>query len=761
MSQSKPYSVIVVAIIISCVMGFGLIQLEITVETEAFLPDDYTSVRVNRIIQGQIGEIQQEIILVEGEDILDRETFHAIYKFKKSIIGKFEGENYILRMHSYQDPIILYLESFLDKETETDNWKDIPDALFNLIIESALKDETLIKSMEPILKNTEYGLILITINPDLSRREILSNTEELRDLTKRFSEDEEISLGITGQTSMELDTNEFMERDNRILIPLAAVLVILILFFIFRRITDTILPFLILGLGALWMIGTMGLMGIPFTMVYVALVPIMLGIGIDYNIHMLNRYYEERGKGNIASNSTVISVRTVGVAIAITAVTTAIGFGSFGVSEIPPIREFGLVAGIGIIYIFLLTTLLLPSIVSIRDRGGENKSEIRRGDDKVGRILDKFESFTQRKRTPILVIASIITIICVFTTFGLTTSMNFDQFLSEDIESVQIMNRIEDKFGGQQTIMVLAEGSGVTTPDGMEDMLKLEKIIMDDPERENLITHIQSPASYLLMSLGIEKIPEDPEQLNIIIETLRVERSEEFKRFLPRDNMAILYFTINAKTSDELKNSTELIRDGVRKFSIDDENAFKVMLNGEPSVGGGPPILSDIMNSIIPDMRNSIILAVILVGIVLTVIFRSPLLGLIGIVPVVLALFWEFGILYSLGWPLDVMNMTVSALAIGIGIDFSIHITHRFREELIINDKTPEEAISISVRRVGRAIIAAASTTIGVFILLSFSGMPPIARFGQLSALIILFCLIASLTILPALLISYSKWRKL
>ncbi|KXB01964.1 hypothetical protein AKJ43_02750 [candidate division MSBL1 archaeon SCGC-AAA261D19] len=104
------------------------------------------------------------------------------------------------------------------------------------------------------------------------------------------------------------------------------------------------------------MVGTMGLAGIPFMMVNVALVPIILSVGIDYSIHMLNRYYEERGKELSAEESIVRSVRRVGVAIALAAITTIIGFASFGISRIPPVRNFGLIAGAGIFLIFIGAT---------------------------------------------------------------------------------------------------------------------------------------------------------------------------------------------------------------------------------------------------------------------------------------------------------------------------------------------------------------------------------------------------------------------
>ncbi len=134
-------------------------------------------------------------------------------------------------------------------------------------------------------------------------------------------------------------------------------------------------------------------------------------------------------------------------------------------------------------------------------------------------------------------------------------------------------------------------------------------------------------------------------------------------------------------------------------------------------------------------------------------------MGAIALMPMVLILGWELGTLRILGWPLDVMTMGISALLIGIGIDLSIHMTYRFREEWKEHKRSPQQSIRITVMNVGTALLAAAGTTMGVFAVLSLARMPMLGRFGSLTALVIFYALIAALFILPSILVAYALRR--
>ncbi|KXB07052.1 hypothetical protein AKJ52_01055 [candidate division MSBL1 archaeon SCGC-AAA382C18] len=752
-SEKRPYVIILIVVLISAGMVYGTSQIQTSTDMEDFLPKDMTSVKVTNIVENQTGGTINELILVKGNDLTSAESFRNIVEIHNSLENNPELENYTLRIQSYAKTVL---------KPEIDNYGSLTDAELEKRIKILLQNPKIKEYVSNFLsKNDNYTIITILVNSDLEYDKLVNKTGDLHQFTEKLDKNyENLTLKNGGSLSMEKETQGMMDRDNKILIPAAIIVVIIILYLAFRRISDTFLPFLVLLLGAFWMVGTMGLLGITFSMVYVALVPIILGVGIDYTIHMLNRFYEERGKGLSVDKSAVRSVRTVGVAVALTAITTIIGFISFGVSDMPPIRNFGLLAGAGVFYIFALSTTMLPAILVIRGNGEgrERDSSGGGGVEKIGKLLSKIEAWSENYRNIILSGVGIVTIVCIISSFGLTTTMSYDAFLPRDTESVRTMETIEKQFGVQgMDVYVMASGD-IQSPKNLRLIDDLETSVKSDKRSDNLIGTPKSVLDLIKRSVP-GGIPDDRDKVELVIQKLREQNPQEIKRLLFDHKVALIYFPIQAEGSDETDLGVQIIRDHVENFSEKTGENLSFSLEGDPAVGGAPSIISDILGSILPNMRNSIILAIVLVIIVLGLVFRSPWIGLIGSIPVILALFWEFGAIRALGWSFDVMNMMVSALAIGLGVDFSIHMTHRFVEEWNNNGKSPEKAMSIAVQNVGRALIAAASTTIGVFAILSLSRMPPISKFGQLAGLVIFFALVSALVVLPIVLLTYAKWK--
>ncbi|MFP4005813.1 MAG: efflux RND transporter permease subunit [Candidatus Hadarchaeia archaeon] len=752
-SKKRPYVVLLIVLLVSGGMAYGVSKITMTSEMEKFLPEEFASVKVTNRVENALGGTVSEHVLIRNEDVGSAESFRSILILQSRIENRFmrdrssrEGE-YILRMVSYPQIVVNSLE---DRGVD---WRSLSDAQLEQAIQQILDSDEGLEDI--VLENREATVISITINSELAQDNLYDYTDELNEIVKDFDDSQKsLSAEMTGSISMEMETQNMMNRDNRILIPAAGLLIIVILFLAFRKITDVAFPFLILLLGALWMVGTMGLLDISFTMVYVALVPVILGVGIDYTIHMLNRYYEERGLGLAVEKASVRAVRTVGVAVALTAVTTIVGFASFGVSEMPPIRNFGFLAASGVFYIFILATTLLPSLVVLRDRGKKklepSPEEKDQGIDRIGLALSKLVTGIRRHGKPIIAAVIIVSAASAVFSTGLSTTMALDTFLPDDADSVQTMNEMEALFGGQTMSNYVLVTGNYSNPESLRAIRDYQSAVMSDSKSSGLITESRS----LLDLFPSVEIPDDPQQISLILENAK--GTTEAARFFVGDG-TLIHFSVLSESDKQMREATDIMRNHVR--GIDDEGDVTFNVEGDPAVGGGPAIISDVMESILPDMRNSVILAILLVIVVLGLVFRSATVGLIGSIPVLIALSWELGVMRSVGWSLDVMNMMVSALAIGIGVDFTIHVTHRFHEEWKKDGKTPEEAIAITIERVGRAVVAAAATTIGAFIVLSLSSMPPVTRFGQLAAMVIFFALVGSLVVLPTVLLGFARWK--
>ncbi len=757
-SKKRPYVVVLIAVLISAGMLYGTLQVETSTDMEDFIPNNYTSVKVTDRVENQTGGMNYELVLVKGDNLTSAESFRDIVEIDNRLEKSPKLDNYTLRVKSYTTVLL-----------PIDNYGSLTPKELEQKIKDKLKKpsvrERVIGSF--LSDNEDYAIIRVFVNSDMEYSNLLEKTGVLHTIVDNLNQNpkyENLTLGNAGSFSMERKTEGMMERDNQILIPAAVIVVIIILYLAFRRLSDTILPFIVLSMGSLWMVGTMGLLGISFSVIYVALVPVILGVGIDYTIHVLNRFYEERGKGLSVDKSAIKSIRTVGVAVALSAVTTIIGFASFGVSDLPPIKNFGILAGTGVFYIFALSTTMLPSILVIR--GGNDNEERQKeksggkGVEKVGKILKKIVSLSERFMKPILSGVVIVTVICIISSFGITTSMSYEEFLPNDSEPVQTMNTIEEQFGVQESESFVLVRGDIKSPQNLKLIDNLGSSIKNDKRSDNLIGTPKSIVDALKAATPGGKIPGDRAKIEFWIKLLENAKPKLMNRLLIKENTALVYLPIRADESGETEKGINIVRDHVETFEAKTGKTLNLTLEGDPAVGGEPAVISDILKSIFPNMRNSIILAIILVIIVLGLVFKSPWFGLIGSIPVTLALFWEFGLIIARGWSLDVMNMMVSALAIGMGIDFTIHITQRFREEWKNESNSPGKAMSKAIQSVGRGILAAAATTIGVFAVLSLSRSPPITKFGQLSGMVIFFALIGSLVVLPIVLLAFAKWKQ-
>ena len=168
-------------------------------------------------------------------------------------------------------------------------------------------------------------------------------------------------------------------------------------------------------------------------------------------------------------------------------------------------------------------------------------------------------------------------------------------------------------------------------------------------------------------------------------------------------------------------------------------------------MGGITPLTSELLGNLVPTQIETSVLALILSGLVLIIIFRSFKYGLATLSVLIAGISVELGFLSLMNWALDMMTVLIVSMIIGMGIDYGIHVTHRFMEEHRGGEVSVAEALTITVTRMGKTLLASTVCTAGAFLVISFSKMQPIRRFGLITALSLSVCLLASLLVLPSI----------
>jgi predicted RND superfamily exporter protein len=170
--------------------------------------------------------------------------------------------------------------------------------------------------------------------------------------------------------------------------------------------------------------------------------------------------------------------------------------------------------------------------------------------------------------------------------------------------------------------------------------------------------------------------------------------------------------------------------------------------------------LYTVLESMTESQIISTLISIILAAIVLIIVFKNPILGLIAILPVTICMIWIIGTIFYLGYSFNIMTIMVTSLTIGIGIDYSIHATQRFR---LTADKSGnvEKAINATISHTGSALFIAAITTAAGFGILILAPMPPEQQFGIITSMTIIYSYITSIIVLPPILKKWGQWRKI
>jgi hydrophobe/amphiphile efflux-3 (HAE3) family protein len=708
-SEKRPKVVITAIIVVTVILGLGMLRIEKETDMMAFLPEDKESVEVTLEFVELFGGQEYETILVKG-DVTSPAGIQEIVALEneiKSIPG------FALSVDSYIDVL---------------KRQNVPEEM----IPMAVQAPEAARMLSTILtEDRKAALLQVRINPQYDG--------DINDYIAVVTKERTLDVLYTGRLTQAEDMLTTIDRDNIVLLPLAALLVVLVLFATYRKISDVVLPFLVISISVMWVLGIMGYVGLKFSSVFVAVAPLIFGVAVAYSVHMLTRYYEERAKGRKAPAAAVTSIETVGAAILLTAVTTAFGFGSFTISELPPLRNFGFILVLGIIFNFLLVVTLMPSLLVLRD---SKNAEEKKRTSRVSRVLDKVFLFALNHKKAVLATAGVTAAVCLLFVPTIPTSISYDDMLPEEAVTIAAQKEIAELFGGggEEALVVIVEGDVVGR---YQDVLQVEHEVRAlDLENERgapMVSEVISYADILYMTQGnLEAALRDPQGAAVIGQTLVV--NPESPDFLQKGLLLVL---VDAKTDEEAREITKAVRDSVKDSTSLDMR-----------VGGAPALMADILEGMQSTQIKTMLLALTLSLVVVSLLFRSLPLGVFTVVPVGLTIAWEFGVLTLAGWNLDLFTIMVSALIIGIGIDFSIHVTHRCREEFA---KTKDADISLenTVLNVGKALTSATATTAGAFMVLAFSTMPIVTRFGSLVAVVIVLSFLAALCVLPSVLVFY------
>lgn len=489
--------------------------------------------------------------------------------------------------------------------------------------------------------------------------------------------------------------------DVAFLMPLSLVTIIVILSVLFRRFQDVAVPLFTVLLAVMMAYGTVAWAGEALAPPSFIVMPLLLGLGIDYMLHILYAY---RGRPQSESQPERFAMtgREVGWPVFYTALTTLIGFGSFFVSNIPQIRTWGLLIGSGALYAFILGFLLLPALYRLRRKKVRN---VQLPFKSAMRGASKFV-MTHRKKT--LAVMLLITGGLMVSASMVSIEDTIDFPIDENAPVIKNINAVQDRFGGQIMALFLVEA-------GERSQLK---VLEEDLAASPYAGFVDGPLH-------------------------RLERAGQ------PNGPLVGPITAGVATQTHWLVTVGYVYDD-QEVAIGD---FEARASNSPLEIGltGQGVIELESNEVfLSSLAKSTLIALVLVSILLIVVFRNPLTAGLAFFPLLLTVGWQLGLQNLVGIPLNPITGVMTAMIIGVGVDYSLHIMAHY-----VQDKktgmTSLDAAGAAMRSVGRPVLAASITTVFAFSVLGFSSLPPLRHFGIVAALAVASAFIISLTILPIL----------
>ena len=571
-----------------------------------------------------------------------------------------------------------------------------------------------------------------------------------------------------------------------IVVPAAVVFIFLFLSVAYRDPAD-----LLLGLGALlmaiiWTFGFMGLAGIAFSQLLITVPPLLLAVGIDFGIHSINRYREELSLGVGTGPAMRTTTDQLLVAFFIVTGTTVIGFAANFASDLPPIRDFGLVAAIGIVFTFLIFGVFLPAAKVGLDRARERYPIPTLSQSPLGSEESALSSVVRvgvivGKRAPAVFLALMLLLSLgagIYAT-GIDTTFEQEDFLPpEDIpeelyelpEPFQpgsysvtgTLNFLEDRFSAaQQSSATVFIEAPMTRESSLEAIQRAGKDPPGAFVSENRKAEYES-----ILGVIRSQAERDPEFRNL------VDRNDPDDDGVPEDNLREVYDALldSPARSQTLSYLTEDYRSTRVVYSIESDAPASAIDTDARQVAdryrvtatatGQTVVFQAVSGLILSSAINSLLLALLGTAVFLVFIYAvlegNGSLGIANLVPIFVTLAAVGATMRALGIPFNSITATILAITIGLGIDYSVHVTHRFADERAERELVP--ALDRTVRGTGGALLGSMLTTVSGIGVLALALFPAIGQFGIITGLSVFYAFIASVVVLPSALVVWDQF---
>ena len=822
-----PKAVVIISLVISGILGFFATQVQTSTGQDGFAPRSDELLAAERIddLFGETASqsVMQVVVTGRQDALFSADAVRIVTAAEAAIRASEAGEH--LADGLQQAGVVSYLVPvFIAAQAEGIDPATFSDAQVRDLFDDAVTTDENSFAQQLVAPTSTVdranALLLVFINASQDLDEQLDREQAVADALAEVDTAGVLELRPFSFGLLFGDDDAFASEVGG-LFALAFLIIVGVLLFVYwmkprgntrfvqslrRTVADTSVTMLTIILAITWMNGIGSLLqraGVLQPSSEVGqIVPILLiGLGVDYGIHLTSRYRDQVGRGDDVVGAMRTSIGTVGVALVLATVTTSVGFLTNIWNPIPALRDFGIMASIGIVAAFILMLTFVPALRSLMDQRAE----------RFGRLPSEGLGATRDRllpelvgRTSVLAERFPVPTLLVFFALGgagfvgfsnLSTEFSFTDFLPDDSPVVETFTILTEEFSGGfgETTQVLVEDTDLRDMAVLNTFARVNRAFAVNPDVLSVSTpNGDVPRATSLFSIAQNLYAQTPDGQPVFPEfvadafalgydpqsgTLASSTGpsgeygnaaafiELVGAYAPEELDAVIHFEGDVPVAGLITLQTQAGDDRALALRVDlSDVAQPLAATGASVAVTSQNIINEaIVQELSATQLQSLVITIVVAMLVLMLTFgienRRPFLGVITIAPVVLVVMWTFGLMYLSGIPFGPVTATLTGLAVGIGLPYTIHIARRFLED---RERYTDlaEAIRETTRNTGGALAGSAFTTAAGFGVLITSSLTPFQQMGQVTSYAIVLSLVGSVLALPSMLVLWERWHR-
>ncbi len=749
--------ILVVIAVITVLLALQWKNMRFTYTEANLLPDDHPiNLEYDEFLK-HFGEEGNLIVMgVKDSSIFTPQKFKAWEQLSKDI-GKFSEVEFTLSVGNLKK---------LEKRTDTTSFELVPfikDSVFTEANLAKYKDELFNKL--PFYDGLIYSPDKQSIRSAIYLKKDIVNTSARKDfviddlipLIQKFEEDTGVKVHTSGMPYIRTLNSQSIIDEIGLFIGGALLVTSMIFFFFFRSWRATFISMCTVIIGVMWAFGFLGLMHYEITVLTALIPPLIIVIGIPNCIFLINKYQQEIQLHGNQAKSLQRVISKVGNATLMTNLTTACGFATFILVKSELLSEFGIVASINIIAIFLLSLLIIPIIYSYM-AVPKYKHLKHLNKNWISKFVNWIERMVRERQITIYITAVLVLCLSIIGIYNIKISGSLIEDMPKNTEFFKDIRFFENEYEGIMPLEIMVDTKkkkGVMNLSTLKRMDELQEHIREIPEFAKPISVVElvkySKQAYYNGNPDYYQLPNNQEK-NFILSYAKNSNTDTnlLSSYVDSTGQFARITTFMKDTDpDRFKRIEEDLNSEIEKvFPADRYNI---------SVTGKALVFQKGTHYLVNNLIFSLSLAILLIAIFMAWMFRSFKMIVISLIPNLLPLIITAGVMGFVGVPIKPSTILVFSIAFGISVDDTIHFLAKYRQELVANHWKIKKSVFGALRETGVSMFYTSIVLFFGFSVFTISSFGGTVALGALVSITLLFAMLSNLLLLPTLLLSLER----